>query len=317
MVDEATTEIFTAVEDTVTLHCTNYSHSFSLSKGTNLVNGTCNIETSHFHFSLTMARTGIISHGVKNYLNYTIFDRMLHFEEDMVYNTSKLDVLLTNEMKKNNLTKLNDTIFTSVAILQPLQPIFSDPGENWYYWVLIGLTIVGISITIVAACYYRWWCCITRCCKVPTFSYEPAAKFHCSNENLELMGCSESANYYTWQIEQHQGYKMLLLKEGSTVMAMFDKKWVHTLPNFDTAKIPHIPKNVIDQLTPNLDCTMKINYETRRIEIAEYDYFYSVRDPTGWYNNMTKLPSYAFPIPNYKLRAKLMTLARKSVSHTP
>ena len=100
MVDEATTEIFTAVEDTVTLDCKNYSHSFSLNKGTNLVNGTCNIETSHFHFSLTMARTGIISHGVKNYLNYTIFDRMLHFEEDMVYNTSKLDVLLTNEMEK-------------------------------------------------------------------------------------------------------------------------------------------------------------------------------------------------------------------------
>ena len=73
----------------------------------------------------------------------------------------------------------------------------------------------------------------------------------------------------------------------------------------------------MDQLTPNLDCTIKLNYETRRIEIAEYDYFYSVRDPTGWYNNMTKLPSYAFPIPNYKLRAKLMTMARKSVSHTP
>ena len=323
MVDHSTTEVFTADQDTITLHCQNYSHSFSLSQGTNLVNETktCNIETSHFHFSLAIASTGIISHGVQNYLNYSMFDMMLHFEEEKAYNTSKLDVLLTNEMEGEKFTNgplINDTIFTSISILQPLQPIFFKPREYWYYWVIIGLTILSLGITLMLSCYYRWWCCIiAKCFRRSTFSYEPAPKFHCSNENLELMGCSETAQYYTWELESHPGYKILLLKNEGTVMGMFDRKWVNTLPNFDSAKVPHIPKNVIDQLTPNLECKITLNCSSKVIEISEYDYHYSEINGPGWYNNMTKLPSYAFPMPNYRLRAKLMALARKGASQAP
>ena len=321
MVDHSTTEIFTADEDMISVKCKNYSHNFSLSKGTNFINGTCNIETSHFHFSLAIASTGIISHRVKNYLNYSIFDRLLHFEEDRSYNTSKLDILLTNEIEEEKFTNwphINDTVFTSVSILQPLQPMFVKPGEYWYYWVIIGLTILGLSITLVLSCYYRLWCSIiTKCFRKTTFSYEPAPKFHCSNEHLELLACPETAQYYTWELENHPGYKILLLKNEGTVMGMFDRKWVNTLPNFDSAKIPHIPKNVIDQLTPNLECKITLNCNSQRIEISEFDYHYSEVNGPGWYNNMTKLPSYAFPMPNYRLRAKLMALARKGASQTP
>ena len=97
----------------------------------------------------------------------------------------------------------------------------------------------------------------------------------------------------------------------SILMGMFDRKWVNTLPNFDSAKVPHIPKNVIDQLTPNLECKITLNCSSKVIEISEYDYHYSEINGPGWYNNMTRLPSYAFPMPNYRLRAKLMALARK------
>ena len=325
MVDHLTTEIFTATKDTITLNCQNYSHSFSLNQGTNLINGTCNIETSHFNFNLARASTGIISHGVKSYLNYSIFDKMLHFEEERGYNTSKLDVLLTNEMEKGmftNWTHINDTVFTSVSILQPLHPIFIKPRTYWYYWVIIGLTIIGLGITLLLTCYYRWWCYIitmcTKCYKKTTYSYEPTPKFHCSNENLELLECSETAQCYTWELESHPGYRILLLKDvEGTAMGMFDKKWVSTLPNFDSAKVPHIPKNVLDQLQPNLECKITLNYKSQRIEIPEYDYHYSEINGPGWYNNMTKLPSYAFPMPNYRLRAKLMALARKGALQTP
>ena len=85
----------------------------------------------------------------------------------------------------------------------------------------------------------------------------------------------------------------------------------------DSAKIPHIPKNVIDQLTPNLECKITLNCSSKVIEISEYDYHYSEINGPGWYNNMTKLPSYAFPMPNYRLRAKLMALARKGASQAP
>ena len=319
MVDHGTTEIFTANEDRIDILCPNYTHSFSLKKGTNFINGSCNIETSHFHFSLATASTGIISHGLKNYLNYSMFDMLLHFEEEKAYNTSNLDVLLTNEIEGGKITNwphINDTIFTSVSILQPLQPLLVKPREHWYYWVIIGLTFLGLCITFLLSCYYRWWCCIiTKCFRKTTFSYEAAPKFHCSNENLELLECHEAAQYYSWELECHPGYKILLLRNEGNVMGMFDRKWVNTPFGFDTARVPHIPKNVVDQLTPNLECKIELNAESQKIEIAEYGYHYN--ETNGWYHNMTKLPSYAFPMPNYRLRAKLMALSRKGASHTP
>ena len=70
------------------------------------------------------------------------------------------------------------------------------------------------------------------------------------------------------------------------------------------------------ELTPNLDSPITLNTVNHKIEISEFGYFYGEVSGPGWYKTMDfKLPSYAFPIPNYKIRAKQTALARKGVSH--
>ena len=318
LVDDRTVEIFTPFEDTITIICQNYTHMFELKLGTNLVNGTCAIETSTFYFN-HKTRTGFLSHKFRNYLNYSRFDRILHQSEVEVYNTSNLDhILALEEHNFKNLTShINDTTFTSVSILHPLKPLFINPTEYWYHWVFICLAILLGSTLVVLSCYYRWCCCIiTKCFRRSTFSYDPAPQFHCSTENLELMETSVNTQNYSWELENHPGYKILVLKnDEGVVMGMFDKKWINTLPSFARDRVPHIPKNIIDSLTPNMNVTPVINPSTKRIEISEFNYHYSEINGPGWYNNQTKLPSYAFPMPNYRLRAKLMALARKNASH--
>ena len=144
---------------------------FELKLGTNLVNGTCAIETSTFYFN-HKTRTGFLSHKFRNYLNYSRFDRILHQSEVEVYNTSNLDhILALEEHNFKNLTShINDTTFTSVSILHPLKPLFVNPTEYWYYWVFICLAILLGSTLVVLSCYYRWCCCInTKALEVPLF----------------------------------------------------------------------------------------------------------------------------------------------------
>ena len=56
---------------------------------------------------------------------------------------------------------------------------------------------------------------------------------------------------------------------------MFDKNWIKTLPSFARDRVPHVPKNVIDMLSPNMNVTITLTPSSKRIEISiEFNYHY-------------------------------------------
>ena len=321
-VDKNVSEIFSSQQDTVTLTCANYTHRFSIRPGTNLVkHADCLMETSKIIFEIE--KSELISHGLKTYLNFSWFDNTLHFEPENDFNNDQLDLLLSNEqMMQNQTNKMNQTEFHKISLMTPFKPLFMDPKTNWHYWLLIVILIVGFGITLTLGCYYNWCCMITKCFSRHHRSYrayEPTPTFHCSSEKLELVDQNSAPDIgYTLELEQHPGYKVLLLKQGDQRLAKYDKKWKGFSSELDLSKVPKIPKTMLAELTPNLDSPITLNTVNHKIEISEFGYFYGEVSGPGWYKTMDlKLPSYAFPIPNYKIRAKQMALARKGVSHPP
>ena len=70
------------------------------------------------------------------------------------------------------------------------------------------------------------------------------------------METSVDTQNYSWKLENRPGYKILVLKHQSVRMGMFDKNWIKTLPSFARDRVPHVPKNVIDMLSPNMNVTI-------------------------------------------------------------
>ena len=89
------------------------------------------------------------------------------------------------------------------------------------------------------------------------------------------METSVDTQNYSWKLENRPGYKILVLKHQSVGMGMFDKNWIKTLPSFARDRVPHVPKNVIDMLSPNMNVTITLTPSSKRIEISiEFNYHY-------------------------------------------